>query len=208
MPEIVYILTNPCMSDLIKIGQTTNLEDRMRNLSSHSGVPLPFECHYACEVENRKETEQRLHIGLGDHRINKKREFFKFDKEKARILLEGYALKEVTPTDDIVDSPEGKQALDKVRSKKAPPLRFSLIGIEVGSELRFTRNPKKIATVCSDRTVKFEGEESYLNGITLGLLKQLGKNWPSVRGSDYWMYGDKTLTEIRQEIEDQEEEED
>lgn len=207
MPEIVYILTNPCMSDLIKIGQTTNLEDRMRNLSSHSGVPLPFECHYACEVKNRKETEQRLHIGLGDHRLNKKREFFKFDKEKARILLEGYAIKEVTLTDDIVDSPEGKQALDKARSKKAPPLRFSQIGIEVGSELRFTRDPEKIAVVCSDRKVEFEGEESYLNSITLDLLKQLGKDWPSVRGSDYWMYGDKTLTEIRQEIEDQEEEE-
>lgn len=208
MPEIVYILTNPCMSDLIKIGRTTNLEDRMRNLSSHSGVPVAFDCYYACEVKDSQDTEKRLHVGLGDHRINPRREFFEFNAERAKILLEGYAIQEVTPADNIVESPEEKKALDKARSKKSPPLRFSQVGVEVGSELTFIRDPEKIAIVSSDRKVKFEGKESYLNRITLDLLKKLGKDWPSVRGSDYWMYGDKTLTEIRQEIEDQEEEED
>ena len=37
MPEIVYILTNSRMDDLVKIGRTENLPERMRSLSSHSG---------------------------------------------------------------------------------------------------------------------------------------------------------------------------
>ena len=44
MTEIVYILINQSMPDYVKIGKTsTTVEERMRSLSSHSGVPLPFE---------------------------------------------------------------------------------------------------------------------------------------------------------------------
>ncbi len=50
MPNIIYILTNEAMHGLVKIGYTQNLEQRMRELSAPSGVPLPFECHYAAEV--------------------------------------------------------------------------------------------------------------------------------------------------------------
>ena len=49
MAEIVYLLTNPVMPDLVKIGRTTNLEERLRSLSTHSGVPVPFEVFYACD---------------------------------------------------------------------------------------------------------------------------------------------------------------
>ena len=54
MPNLVYILTNPAMPDLIKIGKTDNIERRMRELTSHSGVPEEFQCYYCAEVPDNK----------------------------------------------------------------------------------------------------------------------------------------------------------
>ena len=41
MNEVVYLLINPSIPDLVTIGRTKNLEQRMRSLSSHSSVPAP-----------------------------------------------------------------------------------------------------------------------------------------------------------------------
>ena len=52
--RVVYILTNEAMPGLIKIGYTDKtIEKRMKELSRHSGVPLPFTCYYAVETENK-----------------------------------------------------------------------------------------------------------------------------------------------------------
>ena len=78
MPEIVYVMINPAMPDLVKIGKTTtDIESRQRELSGASGVPLPFIVHYAAEVENSSLVESKLHLAFGDHRINPRREFFR-----------------------------------------------------------------------------------------------------------------------------------
>ena len=55
---IVYILTNECMPDTIKIGITENLEQRIRQLDN-SSVALPFECYYAVEVEDASIIEKK-----------------------------------------------------------------------------------------------------------------------------------------------------
>ena len=47
MSEIVYLLTNPRIPDLVKVGKTENLEQRVKDLSRHAAIPVPFEVHYA-----------------------------------------------------------------------------------------------------------------------------------------------------------------
>ena len=62
--EIVYILINEAMPDYVKIGRTTNLEQRIRSLDVTS-VPLPFECFYACTVRDANFVERSLHDAFG-----------------------------------------------------------------------------------------------------------------------------------------------
>lgn len=49
---IVYLLTNACMPGIVKIGKTTrkDLLQRMKELYT-TGVPVPFECVYSCNVK-------------------------------------------------------------------------------------------------------------------------------------------------------------
>lgn len=204
MVEIVYILTNPAIPDLIKIGRTTNLEDRIRSLSSHTGVPIPFECHFACEVDDGLSVEKRIHFGFGDHRVNPKREFFRINPERVKVILEGWSLKDVTPTTDIVEDDDDVETLKKVRSRK-PVFRFSMVEIPIGSELQFIRDETITCLVKGDREIEFDGSVTSLNQVTLQLLNnQFGKEWSSVRGPDFWLYEDETLTERRMRMEETE----
>lgn len=52
---IVYILINPAIPNLIKIGMTTaeDVKSRMAQLYT-TGVPLPFECVYAARVSDHE----------------------------------------------------------------------------------------------------------------------------------------------------------
>jgi hypothetical protein len=45
---IVYILTNLAIPGLAKIGQTTNEVTNRLNELNTTGVPLPFDCFFAC----------------------------------------------------------------------------------------------------------------------------------------------------------------
>ena len=60
---LVYVLTNSGMPGMVKIGMTqrADLEQRMKELYG-TGVPVPFECAYACKVraEKTKMLEQKI----------------------------------------------------------------------------------------------------------------------------------------------------
>ncbi len=59
MPEVIYVLTNEAMPGLVKIGLTAeSLESRLAQLSSATGVPLPFEVFFAAEVEDSAHIER------------------------------------------------------------------------------------------------------------------------------------------------------
>jgi len=101
MPRIIYVLTNEAMPGLVKIGLTSDsVESRIANLSASTGVPLPFECHFAAEIPegvNLEKIEKTLHQLFAEHRINPRREFFKVEPEKVVLALSIGSFKEVTP---------------------------------------------------------------------------------------------------------------
>ena len=70
---IVYLLTNPVMPGLVKIGMTTQeyIDKRMKELYT-TGVPVPFECQFACKVKKGDcaKIEKALHTAFAPQRIN------------------------------------------------------------------------------------------------------------------------------------------
>ena len=103
---IVYLLTNPVMPGLVKIGMTTqeDIDKRMKELYT-TGVPVPFECKFACKVKKSDclKIEKALHKAFDPQRINQNREFFRINVEQAQAILELFHHEDVTEevTDEI-----------------------------------------------------------------------------------------------------------
>ncbi len=125
MPNIVYVLTNPAMPGIVKIGMTnaSDVQKRMGELYS-TGVPLPFDCAIAREIEDRNaaEIETALHTAFGPHRINNSREFFQLDPEQVEVLLRVMPGKDVTPldTDQAAGlTPDDREASSAFKKKQS-----------------------------------------------------------------------------------------
>ena len=200
---IIYILTNECMPDTVKIGFTDNLEQRMKQLDTVS-TALPFECYYAVEVEEyASAVEKKMHEGLDDCRIRQNREFFNTTPERAKSFLKIAEImggKDVTPTSDIVESPQDQQALDNAR-KKRKRFNFQMLGIEAGTVLHFKKDNTITCEVVNDTQVRFRGKVMSLSGSADIVLREMGYDWGSTsRGPSWWCVDGNTLTELRTEV--------
>lgn len=100
-PGYVYILTNPSFrEDWVKIGKTTNMEERLRTLYNTS-LPLPFEVFATMRTSKYNEAEKLVHHYIErftNLRIEKKREFFNVKPEEALDIFHEVA----TLLDDAV----------------------------------------------------------------------------------------------------------
>jgi hypothetical protein len=199
---VVYILTNESMPDLVKIGITDNLERRIRELDNTS-TPLPFECFYAVEVQNASAIEKKIHEGLDDKRIRQNREFFETSAEQAKSILEIAEImggKNVTPTEDFVETPQDKQALENIKKKKKK-FSFDILNIKPGTILEFVKDKTITCEVFNNKQVKFRDKITSLSNSADIILKEMGYDWGSVHGPGYWIYKDKTLYEWRNDRE-------
>lgn len=184
---IVYILTNPAIPNMIKIGMT-NVEDvklRMAQLYT-TGVPLPFECVYAAKVVNHEKVEKALHTAFGPDRVNPKREFFEIDAAQAIAIIKLMEIQDVTPNveqeKEVIDEVD-REAGEAYARKKRPRFSFSEMNIPIGSELVSITNAETVK-VLSDRTVEFRGEETSLTNATRIILD----NGYHVAPGPYWTY--------------------
>jgi|TARA_B100001964_G_C13935445_1_gene466486 hypothetical protein len=202
--KIVYILINESMPDLIKVGITDDLERRMKELDK-TGIPLPFECFYAVEIDESlaPKIEKKIHEGFDDKRVRQNREFFSATPEQAKSILEIAEImggKNVTPKEDIVETAQDKQALDKAR-KKRTKFNFGMININPGTILEFVKDKTITCEVVDDTKVKFRGEITSLSASANIVLKEMGYDWEQAHGPKFWMYQGKSLRDLRYERE-------
>lgn len=85
----IYILINPALKELIKIGMTTRTpEERAKELSSQTGIPTPFYVAYETEVSDCKRLEKIIHQRLENFRYSRNREFFSIKLKDAIHFIE------------------------------------------------------------------------------------------------------------------------
>ena len=125
MPNIVYALTNPAMPGLVKIGMTDrdDVQRRMSDLYS-TGVPLPFECVVARELDDQAaaDIEKALHTAFGPNRVNSSREFFQIEPEQVQVLLRVMPGRDVTPStpdQETNSQDEGQAAATEYKKRQA-----------------------------------------------------------------------------------------
>lgn len=204
MSNIVYIFINQAMPEMVKIGITDNVERRIKELSSTSGVPLPFECFYAVKVsEDAKKLEKKIHQGFDKQRVRREREFFYTSPENAKSILELLEImggENVTPKEDIVENNEEKQALDEARKLRVK-FNFKMLDINPGEILKFKKDNSITCEVYDDTQVKFGDKITSLSNSADIVLKDMGYDWTSVQGPRWWVYEGKTLSELRNERE-------
>jgi len=84
----VYILSNPSSPGLLKIGYTKKLpEERARQISSATGVALPYKVEWAYQCFNGEMVEREVHHKLKAQRVNNSKEFFQISLEEAKETI-------------------------------------------------------------------------------------------------------------------------
>jgi len=85
----VYILSNPALPNMLKIGYTKNEpEVRAKQISASTGVALPYKVEWAFQCFNGEQLEQEVHAELATYRVNQNREFFDIPLDEAQEAIE------------------------------------------------------------------------------------------------------------------------
>lgn len=193
---IVYILTNPAMPSIVKIGKTTRGMGARLNELYTTGVPLPFECAYAARVEDENKVEHAFHQAFGPYRINPRREFFDIKPEQAIALLELMASEDMTPElqqeADQVDV-EAKPGAEKLKRSRRPPLNYIEMGIPIGATLLYEGDGETVCTVSDGRRVEHQGKIMSISKLTSELRGTPGR---SIRGPGHWSYNGRLLDDL------------
>jgi hypothetical protein len=196
---IVYVLKNPAMPGLVKIGITTRAEVRIRMTELYTtGVPLPFECSFAGKVKDVKAIESALHIGFDKNRINQSREFFSVEDYSVIAILKYLVFEEVTPEFnkelENVDE-KSKTASKEYKRTKRANFNFQTMGINVGSVLT-NGNGTKTCIVENDKQVNYEGE---IMSFTSATKKMLNADY-DVAPTFIWYYEGRRLRDIYNDV--------
>lgn len=187
----IYIMTNPALKGMVKIGYATNVESRRKQLST-TALPYEYEVYATYETSGNLE-DKKLHKMIDnlnpDLRISKNREFFVLSAEDAYELLESIAT--ISGTKDKLK--KVKIAPAKKQKTKRPPVNFSKCNIPIGAELVYVEDSSVVAVVVDERKVQYNDEITSLSAIS-DRIKGYSTSGPS-----FFTYNGKTVSQIAEE---------
>lgn len=185
----IYIMTNPALKDMVKIGYASDVEARRKQLST-TALPYDYEVYATYETSGNLE-DKKLHKMIDklnpDLRVTKSREFFLMSPQEAYDLLEAIA---------VISGTKGK--LEKIKEPstqkvRRPPVNFEKCGIPKGAELVFVDDPNVVVTVVDERKVLYKNEITSLSAISDNI-----KGY-STSGPYMFTYKGKRVSEIAHE---------
>lgn len=214
----VYILTNDSFrEDWVKIGRSCRPVDVRSKELDNTAVPLPFKVYATIQTTKYTNVERIVHKQidrLTDLRIRQNREFFNVEPSQALDILLDLA----TAIDDAVvmqyvdDKPvqlypsinnEKPQAVKTEKHVSRKPFEFAMVGLKDGDMITFA--PLNIQVKVNGKNkVEFEGRLWSLSAFTgtyLPIEKQ--NNSGAYQGPKYFTYNNKTLWDLRLELEKQ-----
>lgn len=186
----IYIMTNPDLKNMVKIGYAKDVEQRRRQLST-TALPHEYEIYATYETSGNLE-DKKLHRMIDnlnpDLRVSKGREFFVMSPDDAFDLLEAIA---------TISGTTGK--LKRIKTKKPtqktkkPAINFAKCGIPVGATLVCIEDKNVVVTVVDERKVQYNNELTSLSAI---MKERKGYN---VAGPQYFTYNGKLIVDIAEE---------
>ncbi|MEK6286980.1 MAG: GIY-YIG nuclease family protein [Acidobacteriota bacterium] len=114
-PGFIYLLMNPSMEGLVKIGKTTrDPKERAKELSATTGIPTPFVLVFDAYFDDHSRAEEYIHALLQQrgYRISMNREFFSIPVNEA--------IKAILDTQKMFENQDGLPL-----GKQADPHNFS-----------------------------------------------------------------------------------
>lgn len=100
MKGYVYILSNPSMPGIVKIGRTTRTVHGRAGELYQTGVPTPFVVEHYLATPDCVDLERRMHVLFAGQRVGQDREFFAVDPAYAKQCMVDYLREQI---DEIVD---------------------------------------------------------------------------------------------------------
>ena len=187
----IYIMTNPALKDMVKIGFAADVETRRKQLST-TALPYEYEIYATYETSGNLE-DKKLHHMIDnlnpDLRVSSNREFFVMSPDEAFELLEAIAT--ISGTKDKLKKVKVVEA--KKQKVRRPPVSFDKCGIPIGAELVFIDDPTVVATVVSERKVQYNNEITSLSAISDRIKGH------STQGPYYFTYQGKRISDIAEE---------
>lgn len=192
----IYIMTNPALKDMVKIGYSVDVEKRRKDLST-TALPYEYEIYATYETNGHLE-DKKLHSLIDklnpDLRVSKNREFYVMSPQDAYELLEAIATINGS-VKKLVRYNKNKKTENQSTKLKRPAINFLQCGIPIGSELVFIDDPSIKVVVSGEKKVEYNGVETSLST----LVKELKQFKTLPQGTLFFTYNGRPLIDIAKE---------